>query len=277
MNSSGHTDHHGDSSEQSHEKSQHAHHSSHHTHHDEQKTNVDAAHVPTNEPFLTIPIVLLLIAAVALVIFNQVQILSLSDAIGKPSPLAGFTGQQVNLAEVKIDDIKNSAGALAAVFPVSQIKTQDDALAVLFPQGTPEYGEQLKVSYDDPVGSLAILANMYRGLKVQVQKENPEAWQRYLALASKPVGISCEYCCGIGPVGINANGDSACGCQHNPALLSVALYLTAYSDYSDAEILQETLKWKTLFFPKDMISLGLKLGGGDTSVLEALPGMVGGC
>ena len=96
-------------------------------------------------------------------------------------------------------------------------------------------------------------------------------------LASQPVGISCEFCCGVGAVGINKHGDSACGCQHNPALLSVALYLTTYTDYTDGEILREVMKWKTLFFPKDMINIGMSIAGGDSSALTELPGMVGGC
>jgi len=118
---------------------------------------------------------------------------------------------------------------------------------------------------------------MFRPLKAEVKSKDPEAFQRYVDLASKPKGVSCEYCCGIGPAGADANGNSRCGCQHNPALLTVTLYLTAYTDYSDAEILREVMKWKTLFFPKNMIDLGSKIAGGDASVLKDLPGMVGGC
>jgi hypothetical protein len=118
---------------------------------------------------------------------------------------------------------------------------------------------------------------MYRGLKTEVEKSDPEAFARFVNLASTPKGVSCEYCCGIGPTGADDKGNSRCGCQHNPALLSLSLYLSAYSDYSDAEILRETMKWKTLFFPKNMIELGASIAGGDSSVLENLPGMVGGC
>ena len=157
------------------------------------------------------------------------------------------------------------------------MKTEDDAMAMMFPTGTPEYGDALGVSFDDPIGSLDTLSKMYRGLKQEVQQNNPEGWQRFMNLASKPLGISCEYCCGVGPIGITKSGDSACGCQHNPALLSVALYLSSYTDYNDGQILQEVMRWKTLFFPKDMISLGVKVAGGDPSVLNDLPGMVGGC
>jgi len=142
------------------------------------------------------------------------------------------------------------------------------------PTGTPDYGEAMGVSFDDPIGSLSKLANAQRALLASL---TPEQKDRFLNLALKPVGISCEYCCGIGPVGIRKDGSSACGCQHNPALLSVTMWLMQNTDYTDAEILKEVMKWKTLFFPKNMIEITMEVAGGDTSSLAELPGMVGGC
>ncbi|MCH7493020.1 hypothetical protein IID19_05570 [Patescibacteria group bacterium] len=55
------------------------------------------------------------------------------------------------------------------------------------------------------------------------------------------------------------------------------MWLMQNTDYSDAEILREVYRWKTLFFPKNMVDLATKISGGDQSVLEELPGMVGGC
>ena len=49
------------------------------------------------------------------------------------------------------------------------------------------------------------------------------------------------------------------------------------TDMTDAEVLQESLRWKTLWFPRDMVGIGMQLAGGDTSVLHDIPGMVGGC
>ncbi len=227
-------------------------------------------------------LMMLIVVAGLFIVFNQFQINSISgmltggiikSASSRTSLLAG----NKDLSDINLEELKSTGHTIAAVFPVEDIQTADDAMAILFPTGTPEYGEELGVSYDDPVASLAVLAKMYRGLKTEVEQNNPEGWQRYMNLASKPVGISCEYCCGVGPIGINSKGDSGCGCQHNPALLTVALYLSAYTDYSDGEILREVMKWKTLFFPKKMIELGTSLAGGDTSALDDLPGMVGGC
>lgn len=229
------------------------------------------------EKLFTQPIIALIVIAVLIVFFNQVQINSITGMMGAGSSKIFKSSGSKDLANINLAELKTTGHTIAAVFPVEDIKTADDAMAILFPTGTPDYGENLGVSYDDPVGSLAVLAKMYRGLKAEVQKSSPEGWDRYMNLAAKPVGISCEYCCGIGPIGINKDGDSGCGCQHNPALLSVALYLSAYSDYNDGEILREVMRWKTLFFPKNMIEMGMTVAGGDTSSLDNLPGMVGGC
>lgn len=237
-------------------------------------------HQKKKENLFSKPIIVLMLLAFALLFFNQAQISGVAAMVGS-SRVGSFSGSgsggTMDLSAVNIDEIKSTGHTLAAVFPVEDIVTSEDALSVFFPVGTPEYGADLEVSFDDPIESLAILAKMYPGLKQEVESNNPEAWQRYMDLASKPVGISCEYCCGLKAVGIDSKGNSACGCQHNPALLTVALYLTAYSDYSDAEILREVMQWKTLFFPKNMIELGMTVAGGDTSGLAELPGMVGGC
>jgi hypothetical protein len=227
------------------------------------------------------PIWILLAMAVVIILFNQYQIntvtgmatYSLQRSTGTLSLLGGGS----NLGDIGINSLQSTGHTVAAVFPVDQIQTAEDAMALMFPTGTPDYGEALGVSYDDPIQSLDKLSKMYRGLKAEVEANNPEGFQRFMSLASKPVGISCEYCCGVGPIGIDKRGDSTCGCQHNPALLSIAMYLSAYTDYSDGEILREVMLWKTLFFPKNMIELGASLAGGDVSSLKNLPGMVGGC
>ena len=165
---------------------------------------------------------------------------------------------------------------MTLLFPLDKIKTQEDAISAIIPTGTPDYGEAMGVSFDDPVNSMEKMAKAYLALKSQAQ-QNQEIWQRYLNLAAKPTGISCEYCCGIGAQGIDSKGNSRCGCQHNPALQSVTIWLMINTEYSDAEVLKEVYKWKALFFPKDMVGLAIKISGGDDSVLEDLPGMVGGC
>jgi hypothetical protein len=222
------------------------------------------------EKLISKPIIALMVVAVLLVVFNQFQINSVSAVIG--SGISGglsssSSSKSIELANINVDELQSTAHTLQAVFQLDGL-SGDEVMAELFPTGTPDYGEELGVTYDDPVTSLSVLAKMYRGLMAEVQQNNPEGWDRYLSLASKPVGISCEYCCGLNAIGIRPDGSSSCGCQHNPALLTVALYLSAYTDYTDGEILREVMKWKTLFFPKNMIELGASLAGGDTSALE---------
>ncbi len=72
-------------------------------------------------------------------------------------------------------------------------------------------------------------------------------------------------------------GTLRCGCSHNPAVQAITLWLMLNTDYSDAEILREVYLWKTLWFPKNMVGLAVEIAGGNTAVLEELPGMVGGC
>ncbi len=263
------------------------HHSEHHHegHGDHNREHHSGAHTDRKDQSISqllSPFSMILLGVVMVILLlNQFQVQSISSSLGAPSFFAGASANRnsgnVDLAAIDPTTLKSTAHTVAAVFPVDEIKTSEDALAVMFPTGTPEYGAALGVSFDDPVASLATLSSMYRGLKSEVEKNNPEAFKRFMALASLPVGISCEYCCGVGPIGVDRNGDSACGCQHNPALLSVALYLTAYTDYNEGEILQEVMKWKTLFFPKNMVELGLSVAGSEPSALQDLPGMVGGC
>ena len=233
-----------------------------------------------NEEFVTKPIIILIVIAALLLLFNQYQISTIKGMVGTSfsggSGLSGGSGSK-DLANLDLNKLKSTAQTVATVFPVENIKTSDDAMAMMLPTGIPDYGAELGVTFDEPVQSLDTLSKMYKGLKAEVQKNNPEGWKRFMNMASKPLGMSCEYCCGIGTIGIDKNGNSACGCQHNPALLTVGLYLSSNSNYNDGEILREVMKWKTLFFPKDMIQLGMSVAGSDASSLSDLPGMVGGC
>ncbi|MBI2548219.1 hypothetical protein HYW21_02615 [Candidatus Woesearchaeota archaeon] len=245
----------------------------------EEQTEVKHHHKPSKDNLLSKPILGLMVLAVVLLLVNQIQVSALSGMISGTSShkRSGSSGSS-DLATIDVNELKSTAHTVAAVFPVQEFASADDAMAAMFPTGTPEYGAELGVSYDDPVAALDALSKMYTPLSAEVKANNPEGWQRFLSLATKPVGISCEYCCGVGPIGIDEKGNSRCGCQHNPALLSVALYLSAYTDYSDGEILREVMQWKTVFFPKNMIELGASLGGGGAStVLENIPSMVGGC
>lgn len=237
-------------------------------------------HSHQKENIITKPILGLVIAAFFLILFNQYQINSVYGLTTSGSSFfysgSSSSSGDNDLSNINLHEISSTAQTIAAVYSLEGLDG-DSVMKTMFPTGTPDYGEALGVSFDDPITSLDVLAKMYRGLKVEVESNDPEAFARFINLASNPYGVSCEYCCGIGPTGSDKKGNSRCGCSHNPGILSLALYLSAYTDYNDGEILRESMRWKTLWFPKNMIELGASIAGGDTSVLENLPGMVGGC
>ena len=214
--------------------------------------------------------VLILIVGV-LIVYNQMMISQISSGMGTTGAVVRVLGDK-DASSVDLSKIKGTGYSIAALFPVEDIKTAQDAIDMIIPTGTPDYGAQLGVSYDDPVGGLATLVKLDR----QVQLSGSEN-QRYLDMVTKPLGISCEFCCGVGPMAVRSDGTSSCGCQHNPALLGLTKWLIKNTDYTDGEIVKEALKWKALFFPKDMVELAISVAGGDTSSLDELPGMVGGC
>ena len=212
-------------------------------------------------------IIIMIAIVAALLIFNQWQISSISNML---------SGGIKKLDVSEIYKIKSTAQSVASLFPVEDIQTADDAVAMMIAQGTPDYGEAMGISFDDPVGALNILSNAYNGVKADIKQNNPDVWERYLNLATKPVGISCEFCCGVGAVGITNSGELRCGCQHNPAIQTLTMLLMKDTSMNDAEVLREAMKWKAVWFPKDMINLALKAAGGEVDA-GVLPGMVGGC
>jgi hypothetical protein len=224
---------------------------------------------------------LIAIAAV-LILFNQIQLFQLGGMIGSPiMSFGGFSSSTSlssgDLKNVDINSIKSSAQAVAAVYKLDG-KDAQGVIDTMIPKGQPDYGEELGISYDDPVTALNFLAKkLYPAIKQDIETNKPEVWKRYLDFATKPVGVSCEHCCGVGPVSITAEGRQTCGCAHNPAIHAIVLHLMANTDLTDVEVLREVMKWKALWFPRDMVKIGVQLAGGDSSVLADVPSQVGGC
>ncbi len=218
------------------------------------------------------------------VVFNQYQLFSINSQLnggfssGAAVLTTPFRGENRDLKEVDVSSVTSTTQAVVLLFPVDKIKTAQDAIDIMVPTGIPKYSQGLGgITFDDPVTSMEYLAKWYYSLKDEVQKNNPEVWNRYLNLAAAPRGIACEFCCGVGPQGVDAGGNLRCGCQHNPALQALTLGLMESTDYSDAEILREVMRWKSLWFPKNMVGLAIQVAGKDASSLQDLPGMVGGC
>ncbi len=153
------------------------------------------------------------------------------------------------------------------------------SLSDIIPSGTPEvYGTELGVSYDKPIEGLAILQKLDNQITLEGQLE-----ERYIKIGTS---ISCEFCCDAKSITF-ADGKPACGCAHSFAMRGLAKYLLKnHGDtMTDQQILNELVKWKTLFFPKQMTERAVQLaadnGNFDQELLNkvnsSVPDMVGGC
>lgn len=155
-------------------------------------------------------------------------------------------------------------------------------LGNLIPKGVPEiYGTELGVSFDDPVKGMDILKNYdptYGSKKIALEGA---LLQRYIEVGSM---IACEYCCGAKSL-VFSDGSAACGCAHSQAMRGLAAYLLKNhaGEYTNDEILGELTKWKTMFFPKQMMQKAIALAQQsgitdiDPKLLNEIPDMVGGC
>ncbi|HIG98622.1 TPA: hypothetical protein HA231_04330 [Candidatus Woesearchaeota archaeon] len=169
-----------------------------------------------------------------------------------------------------------------------------DAIKAVIPTGTPEYGTELGVSFDDPVNSLNILAKLDSQVPTSSLTEEEKA--RFINIGTK---ISCEFCCGARAV-VDQSGRALCGCAHALSFLGLSKYLVKNhpSEWTDDQILLELTKWKALYYPKNMVEKAVaalengleltpsvlndrdllkKIKGGDTTSIGDLPAMVGGC
>lgn len=180
----------------------------------------------------------------------------------------------------------------------------EDAVKLVFMQGVPEvYGAELKITYDEVQDSIDVLKQYDPDYGRKKLDLSAEELQRYINVASK---ISCEYCCGVESI-IFKDGKAACGCAHSQAMRGLTAYLVKNhgANMTDDEILAELTKWKSRYFPKQMVQkmstqlqngqytadiasllINVKLPkysgvtGGPAplpSEIQNAPGMVGGC
>lgn len=234
---------------------------------------------------------LIAIAAV-LILFNQIQLFQLGNMIGIPI-IPGIGGGKLSFAggEGKtFAPVLLAAGESAVLSgygtKVKELPTiskspakketgdvAQDALNFLVPTGTPDYGQEAGVTFDDPIAA-------QRTWKAFEQLQlTPEQQKRY----DKIVGsFTCDYCCGSPqrPTIINR-----CGCAHAQAWRGMTKwFIQKYGDQvSDEQIMGELSKWKALWYPGPTVKRVVQeqsLASGDTSApvkLDELPQMVGGC
>ncbi len=239
------------------------------------------------QPRMLLALFILTALSVAVMAFNQLQITDVQYGMARYS--AAAVAGTVASAAGSASSAGGSGGNVQAM------------MARIIPKGIPAiYGSELGVSYDDPVSAMKVMAPMDDGITLSAEQN-----ARYVKIASQ---ISCEYCCGAESI-IFPNGQAACGCQHSYVMRGLAKYLLTQhgTEYSDEQILEELGKWKTQFFPKQILTKALafesagkaintidltsnKYRGfsaqtapqsaattGDASGVAGLPNMVGGC
>ncbi len=158
----------------------------------------------------------------------------------KPMPLAA--GEQP-----KIPGYQAKVKPLPTISELPQKPLSGDAvqdlLNNLVPTGTPFYGTQAGVSFDDPVGAQKA---WQKGLGVQLTAAEQERWNRIVN------SFTCDYCCGSPqrPTII-----THCGCAHSRAAQGMAKWFIKYygNSYSDEEIYGEMARWYALWYPKGTI------------------------
>ncbi len=214
----------------------------------------------------------LAIAVFAVLAFNQLQLSSLNVAAASQAILLSSQQQQLAAAQSQAATQAQPAAAAqvqsaAAAAPAqagSTINLQELADKVI-PQGVPAiYGTELGVTYSDPVNSMNILAALDDGKGLP----DPVMNQRYVSIASQ---MACEYCCGANTL-IAGDGSAACACAHSYAMRGLAKYLVVKrgSEFTDEQILAELGKWKTLFFPKQILTKAIEFSsaGKDISIID---------
>ena len=214
-----------------------------------------------------------------LVIFNSLQIVSVSAALGEKS-IFSLPGQ------------KSTASSNFHVKSGGDVV--QNVIEAVIPKGTPSYGAALSVSYDDPVPSLSTLAKLERQISLEQLDSAQKA--RFINVTSR---ISCEFCCGA-PAVTDASGRSLCGCSHAASFrgLTKWILINEGDEWTDEQILAELTRWKALYYPRNMVEKGVaavengleitpavlndinllkKIKAGDSSSIGDLPAMVGGC
>lgn len=217
--------------------------------------------------------------------FNQYQLGSLQAELANWKVPAA-------VAVASAGSASSASQGQAAGQPAASVNLEELANEVI-PKGVPAvYGSELGVSYDEPVKAISIIAPLEQSTSLDSAQLS-----RYIGIASR---ISCEYCCGA-PSIITRTGDAACGCAHSGVMRGLGKYLVKnHPEVSDAQVLAEMSKWKTLFFPKQILSKAIEFRAAGKQIditdlasnefrgfkastpssaggVSGLPDMVGGC
>lgn len=195
-----------------------------------------------------------------LIVFNQfiiprayaLQSLGLGGSvnIGKFSYDAKTTLKPMPLAQNEEPAIKGYRSKVKSLPTISELQMQpstgdavQDLMNNIIPHGTPWYGEETGVSFDDPIKAQQLWG---RAESLQLGSTQEERWKRIVN------SFTCDYCCGSPqrPTII-----TQCGCAHAAAARGMAKWFIKNhgEKYSDEEIYGEMARWYALWYPKGTI------------------------
>ena len=154
----------------------------------------------------------------------------------KPMPLAQGEQPAIQTYRSKVKPIPTISEL--TMKPMTGDAAQDLVNNVV-PSGTPWYGPQAGVSFDDPITAQNLWA---KGRAIQLSPEEDQRWSRIVN------SFTCDYCCGSpqSPTII-----TRCGCAHSLAAQGMAKwFIKNYGNsYSDEEIYGEMARWYALWYP----------------------------
>ncbi len=154
----------------------------------------------------------------------------------KPMPLA--LDEQPSIGGYKTK-VKSLPTISELTITPSTGNLEQDLINNIIPRGTPWYGQEAGVSFDDPITAQQLWA---RARSIQLDSTQEERWNR---IANS---FTCDYCCGSPqqPTII-----TRCGCAHSAAAQGMARwFIKNYGNkYSDEEIYGEMARWYALWYP----------------------------
>lgn len=154
----------------------------------------------------------------------------------KPMPLANGESPRISGYRAKVKPLPTISELEIA--PSSGDLGQD-LVNNIIPRGTPWYGAEAGVSFDDPLTAQKLWA---KGKAIQLTSAEQQRWDR---IANS---FTCDYCCGSPqqPTII-----TRCGCAHAQAAQGMAKWFIKNhgSQYSDEEIYGEMARWYALWYP----------------------------
>lgn len=154
----------------------------------------------------------------------------------KPMPLA--TGEQPRISGYR-SIVKPLPTISELPITASTGDVVKDLINNIIPRGTPWYGSEAGVSFDDPLTAQKLWA---KAQAIQLSADEQKRWGRIVN------SFTCDYCCGSPqrPTII-----THCGCAHSKAAQGMAKwFIKNYGDkYSDEQIYGELARWYALWYP----------------------------